>query len=257
MSHGLEGKTALVLGGGRGIGRAVALELGIAGAGVGVLARSPSEVDATVAAIKALGARSVALLADITDAAATAAALTRLEAELGPPSVVVFSTAAYFEHKKLHNIGDAEMQSFIASDLLAPLAVCRALLPGMLRGKFGRLVFIGSLASRVGLEGAPLYCAVKAGLEGLVRGLAIDYARYGITANVVAPGMVETERFKKRMAGDPDKHERRRKSTAARRLLSPKQVADAVLFLCGSEAWGISGSVLDVNNGQDLAIGRL
>ena len=114
------------------------------------------------------------------------------------------------------------------------------------------VVGVGSLAARTGVAGGALYAAAKAGLEGLMRGLAVDYGRRGITANVVAPSLARTERLVARIAGDPDHEQKLERATASRRIPEPREIADVVTFLCSERAGAITGAVVDATAGAHL-----
>jgi NAD(P)-dependent dehydrogenase (short-subunit alcohol dehydrogenase family) len=244
MDLRLAGQVALVAGGGRGIGRATALALAREGARVAVLARTAAEL-ATVEG-------ALALPADLTDLAAVDAALATLRAALGPPTLLVLAAAALYRPVKLHNLSDADATALLALDLGAAVALSRRVLPDMLAARAGRIVAISSLASRTGLPGATLYAAAKSGLEGLMRGLAVDYSRHGITANAVAVGFAETPRLEARLGGDAGARARLERATASRRLVAPDEVADVVAFLCSPRAAAITGAVIDVTHGAHL-----
>ena len=115
------------------------------------------------------------------------------------------------------------------------------------------MVAIGSLAARLGHPGATLYSASKAFLEGLVRGLAVDYSRRGITANAIAAGPIDTERLRRRLAAEPDAEARLTNATAARRIPSPDELASLVAYLCSPQAAAITGAVIDFTAGAHLA----
>jgi NAD(P)-dependent dehydrogenase (short-subunit alcohol dehydrogenase family) len=252
MNLGLEGRIALVAGAGRGLGRAIALSLAREGADVIVTSRTLAELDAVAAEARTLGRRALAIEADLTYADALDHVFTEARAQLGAPTLLVLNAAALYQPKKLHNVTDAEAAELLAVDLGAAIGLCLRALPGMLEARHGRIVAVGSVAARTGVAGGSLYAAAKAALEGLVRGLAVDYSRYGITANVAAVGVVETERLQARVAGDPAARERLVKATALRRIPAVAEVADAIAFLCSDRASAITGSVLDVTAGAHL-----
>jgi len=164
----------------------------------------------------------------------------------------VLAAAALYQPSKLHNITDGDAEALLALDLHAAVRMCARVLPDMLAARRGRIVVISSLAARTGLPGATLYSAAKSGLEGLVRGLAVDYSRHGITANAVAVGFTDTPRLKARLAGDDEARARLARATATRRLLRPDEVADVVTFLCSARASAITGAVIDVTHGAHL-----
>ena len=132
------------------------------------------------------------------------------------------------------------------------MALCRRALPGMVDARFGRVVALGSLAAHTGMPGGTLYAAAKAGLEGLVRGIALDYGRRGVTANAVSIGFTATERLEARLAGDPAARQRLDAATARKSVLEVDEVAAAVVFLCSARASGITGAVLPVTAGAHL-----
>ena len=252
MDLGLAGRVALVVGGGRGLGRACALALAREGSDVAVLARTASELEATAAEVRAQGRRAVALPADATDGAALDAAFSRLERELGAPTLLVLGQAALYRPAKLQFIEDADARALLDVDVGAAVSLCRRALPAMVDARFGRIVGLGSMAARTGVSGGALYSAGKAALEGLLRGIALDYSRRGITANVVSIAFADTERLRGRIAGDPQQQERLERATATRRIPTPEEIADVVAFLCSPRAAAITGAVVDATAGAHL-----
>jgi 3-oxoacyl-[acyl-carrier protein] reductase len=252
MDLGLDGEVALVAGGGRGIGRAVARALAREGADVAVCARTVDEIERVAEEVRAAGRRATAVAADLAAPGAAADVLARAGAALAPPTILVLCASALYTPKKLHAMEDAEIAAHLAIDVAAAIALCRGALPGMLEARRGRIVAVGSLAARTGIPGAPLYAASKAALEGLCRGLAVDYTRRGITANVVAAGFTDTERLAARLGDNEVARDRLVRATAGRRLLSADEVADVVVFLCSRRAAGVTGAVIDVTAGAHL-----
>jgi NAD(P)-dependent dehydrogenase (short-subunit alcohol dehydrogenase family) len=122
----------------------------------------------------------------------------------------------------------------------------------MMEARFGRIVALGSLAARTGVPGGTVYAAAKAGLEGLMRGLAVDYSRRGITSNAVAMGFCDTERLQARMKGDAAWREKLERATATRVLSTPAEIADVVSFLVSKRASAITGAVIDATAGAHL-----
>lgn len=252
MDLGLAGKIALVVGGGRGIGRAVAVALAREGADVAVLSRTATELEETAGEIRALGRRALALPLDATDLAALDAGLAKLRAELGEPTLLILGAAALYQPRKLQHVEDDEAARFLAVDLGSAVALCKRALPAMMDARFGRIVALGSLAARTGVSGGTLYSAGKAALEGLMRGIALDYSRRGITANVCAIAFADTERLKGRVAADPESRERLVRATATRAIPTPEEIADVVAFLCSTRASSITGAVIDATAGAQL-----
>lgn len=249
MDLELRGRVALVAGAGRGIGAAAARRLAQEGARVGLLARTAEQVEGLA---KELGPDALALPCDARDVPAVEAALQRLEDAWGPPLVVVACQAAHFQPAKLTTLTDADEAALVDTDLLATTRLLRRCIPKMMLAKHGRVVVIGSLAGATGVGGGPLYATAKAGLEGLVRGLAVDYSRYGLTFNVVRPGFTDTERFVQRVGDDPEWRKKLERNTATRRITTADEVAALVAFLCSSLAGSITGAVVDITGGSHL-----
>ncbi len=252
MDLGLAGKSALVTGGGRGIGRAVSVALARQGVRVGVLARNEEEVNNTCRNIADVGGISEPLIADMTDPEAMAAAFEQIHTRLGPPTIMVHSAAGWYRPQKLYHVSEQEMRELIDIDICATVALFRQCLPAMLDARWGRMVGIGSLAARTGVAGGTLYAMAKAGLEGLCRGIALDYTRRGITANVVAVGFADSERLAGRIAGNAEHRRKLETATATRRIPQPAEIADVVTFLCSERAAIITGSVIDATAGTHL-----
>lgn len=252
MDLGLKGKVALVAGGGRGIGAAVARALAREGARIGVLARNAEEVAAVCARIVADGGEALALPCDLQDAGAIDGALAALKERFDAPEIVVHTASAHFAPKKLHNLSDAEAAALFDVDLQSAVRLVTRVVPDMMVKGFGRIVLVGSLAGQVGVAGGPLYATSKVALEGFARGLALDYSRYGITANVARLGFVSSERFVQRMGGDEEHRSRLERSTATRKIPSPEDAAPSIVFLCSAPAWPITGAAVEITAGSHL-----
>ena len=246
MDLGLEGRVALVTGGGRGAGKAVALALASEGARVAVCARTRGELDAVVAAGAAL-----AVDADLTTEHDV---LERVEDALGPVGILVLAHASFYRPTKLHNLDDDAVGALLDVDLRVATRLCRQVLPAMMRGAFGRIVALSSLAARGGIRGGTPYTVAKAGLEALMRGVAVDYSRFGITSNALALGFLDGERLAKRTAGHADARQVLAAKTATRRLTREDEVADVVAFLCSERASAITGAVVEVTSGAHLNV---
>ena len=197
--------------------------------------------------------RATILPCEATDAAALEEAFTRTERELGVPTLLILCASTLYRPGKLHTVDDADITRLLALDVASQVAACKRAIPGMMEARFGRVVAIGSLAARLGHPGATLYSASKAFLEGLVRGLAVDYSRRGITANAIAAGPIDTERLRRRLAAEPDAEARLTNATAARRIPSPDELASLVAYLCSPQAAAITGAVIDFTAGAHLA----
>lgn len=245
-------RIALVTGASRGIGAAIARRLAADGLRVVCAARSAEAVKALAAEIDGLP-----LVLDVTDAAAVAEVGARVEAMAGPVDVLV-NNAGVSASAPLARHGDDDWDHMLAVNLTGPFKLCRALVPGMVERGFGRVVFV---ASNAGLTGYPYttgYCASKHGVVGLMRAMAAELARSGVTVNAVCPGFVETDMT----AGAVDRIVRStgRDAAAARealarlnpqkRLIEPDEVAFAVASLVAHAARGINGQAIALDGGQ-------
>jgi NAD(P)-dependent dehydrogenase (short-subunit alcohol dehydrogenase family) len=241
----LEGRIAWVTGAASGIGRAIAERLARDGARVGLIDLNADSV-AQVAA--ELGGLCVSC--DVSDSVSTAAALEQLEAALGPPDILV--NAAGIAHREpVAGHDEARWRRVLDINLTGPLLVLRQVVDGMTKRGFGRIVNISSgTGVRVG-AGSGAYGASKAGLIALTRALANETAAAGVTANAVAPGLVDTPMTQK-VFGGRSLDEVAQQSDIQNpmgRVLKPEDIAHAVAFLCHPDSWGITGQVLHVNAG--------
>jgi NAD(P)-dependent dehydrogenase (short-subunit alcohol dehydrogenase family) len=252
MDLGIEGRVALVAGASRGIGRATALALAREGADVYVLGRDATRLGGVCEEIRSLGRRAHPIAVDVAARDALRSALDHATGTLGPPTLLVLSIAAVFTPERFERVSDATVDHLLGTDLRALIDLCRFTLPAMFDARFGRIVAVGSLASRVGTSGGALYATTKAALEGLVRGIALEYSRRNVTANVVMPGFTETERLHERLGGVAAAREKLERATATRRLITAQEVADTIAFLCSTRAGSITGAVVELTGGAHL-----
>ncbi|HET8995910.1 MAG TPA: SDR family NAD(P)-dependent oxidoreductase [Acetobacteraceae bacterium] len=239
----LASRVALVTGGSRGIGRAVAVALAEAGASVGVnyVARA-DEARAVAAQIAAAGGRAIAVGADVSDAASVDTMLARIAAELGPVDILV-NNAGIAIPRGLDDLTEEEFDRTIAVNLKSAFLCTRAVLPHMRAQRWGRIVNITSGAAR-GAGGVGVhYNASKAGMEGLTRGYAARLVKDGITVNAVAPSLIETDML----------HgwaEEAAKRIPLGRLGAPEEVAQAVLLVLGNAY--MTGQTVILNGGMSF-----
>ena len=231
----------------RGIGRAIALRLAAAGARVVAGARA-DHAKPVAREIESAGGTAIAVPLDVTHTASiTAMAEAALE-RFGRIDVLV-NNAGIVRDRLLLRMKPEEWDAVISTNLTAAFACCRTVLRPMVKQRSGRIVNIGSVVGRTGNPGQANYAASKAGLEGFTRSLALEVASRGITANVVAPGMIETD-----MTAALD--ERAQEALVGRipmgRLGTADDVAAAVCFLASDEASYITGQVVGVNGGMYL-----
>lgn len=189
----LDGRVALVTGGSRGIGRAIAVELGETGADVAVGYRSRGDAaEETCAAIEAVGRRAVPIRADVSDPEELDRLVATTERELGAVDVLI-NNAGIARQRAVEDVTVEDWDDHLATNLTSAFRLTKAVLPGMRERGWGRIVNVSSVAARNGGIIGPHYAASKAGMIGLTRGYAGRLAGEGITVNAVAPGLVETE----------------------------------------------------------------
>lgn len=236
----LAGRIALVTGGARGIGRAIALALAEAGADVAVNYRERTAAAEAVAdAIRALGRRVLTVAADVSDGASVTEMVRAVEGELGPVDVLV-NNAGIGIRRGLDDLTEAEFDRTIAVNLKSAFLCTQAVMPHMRGQGWGRVVNISSGAAR-GAGGVGLhYNASKAGMEGLTRGYAARLAKEGVTVNAVAPSLVQTD-----MTSDWARD--RASAIPVGRLGTSEEIAQAVLMVIGNAY--MTGQTVQVNGG--------
>jgi 3-hydroxybutyrate dehydrogenase len=250
------GRRALVTGGGRGIGRAVALELARAGADVVVSSRTRAEIEAVAGAVRALGRRAAAIPADVSRPEDVRALVASAREAVGPIDILV-NGAGVAPSALTWKTSDEAWRSAIDTNLSGAFYCMREALPGMLERGFGRVVNVASIAGKTGYAYISAYAASKHGLLGLTKCAALEVASQGVTVNAVCPGYVDTPMTDVSVArivdktGLPAADVRRRLADASpqKRLFAPEEVSALVLFLCGDAARGITGQALSLDGG--------
>jgi NAD(P)-dependent dehydrogenase (short-subunit alcohol dehydrogenase family) len=252
----LEGKIALVTGGGRGIGRAIALALAGQGADVGVSARSIGEIDAVAEEIRGLGRRSLSVACDVTNPEQVEQMAATIANELGPVDILVNNAGAAGSHKFLGH-DDALWHHMIAVNLTGVYYVTKAFAPAMVERRWGRIINIASVQSKIGGRYVVAYTAAKHGVLGLTRALALELAGDNITVNAICPAYVDTPMTE---AAITNIVARTKKSAAEarqileqfspqKRLIEPEEVAAVAVLLAGDAAKGITGQGINIDGG--------
>ena len=248
-------RTALVTGGGRGIGQAIAARLGQGGARVVVAGRTQTEIDAVA---KETG--GVALRVDLGERADISRALKVLADEVGRVDILV-NNAGIAASAPYDRTTDEVWDRTFQINVHAAFALTRALVPAMVKAGFGRVINVASNAGRMGYAYTTAYCAAKHAMVGMTRALAAEIARTPVTVNAVCPGWVETrmvEEATSRIAGKTGRSQDDARATLAamspqNRLMEANEVAHLVASLCAVEARGIHGQAIPIDGGQVMA----
>jgi 3-oxoacyl-[acyl-carrier protein] reductase len=230
-------RTVLITGGHRGIGRAIAEEFVAAGHRVAVTVRSGEGPAGTLSVV-----------ADVTNAESLDAAFAEIEDKLGPVEVLV-ANAGITRDTLLMRMTDEEFEEVLDTNLTGSFRVLRRATKGMMKAKFGRVIFIGSVVALLGSAGQVNYSAAKSGLVGMARSLTRELAGRGITANVVAPGFIDTDMTS---VLPEETIAQYKKNIPAGRFASPEEVAKVVAWLASDDAAYISGAVIPVDGGLGM-----
>lgn len=245
MSGALEGKVALVTGGSRGIGKQIAANLAASGAEVVLTSRSSDTGQAAAEAIRASGGKARHVVMDVSDDAAVEKGLKELLDDYGTIPLLV-NNAGITRDGLLLRMKKPDWDAVIETNLSGTYRVCRAVVPSMVRARYGRIVNVTSVVARTGNPGQANYAAAKAGTEGFTRSLAREIASRNVTVNCVAPGFIDTD-----MTRGLDDAARKNLlgQIPMKRLGESQDIATAVLFLLAHASY-ITGTTLNVNGGM-------
>jgi 3-oxoacyl-[acyl-carrier protein] reductase len=245
MSGAFDGRIALVTGAARGIGREISLRLAAEGAEV-IAADLRFEEDVAEASTGAAAAAIRRVIMDVSDDASVEASARDLLKDYGTIPLLV-NNAGIARDNLLLRMKKEEWEVVIATNLTGTYRLCRALIPAMVRARYGRIVNVSSVVARLGNAGQANYAAAKAGIEGLSRTLAREFASRNITVNCVAPGFIDTAMTR---ALSEDARARLLDLVPMKRLGTPEDVAAGVLFLLSDSASYVTGTTLYINGGM-------
>ncbi len=243
-----ETRVAIVTGASRGIGRAIALRLAREGRHVVTVARSQGPLDELVAEITNAGGKATARACDLADFGAVTAMIEGVAKDLGRIDILV-NNAGITRDNLILRMSDDEWDDVINTNLKAVFVACRAAARPMMKGKFGRIVNIASTSGLVGNAGQANYAAAKSGLTGLTKTIARELGGKGITANVVAPGFIQTDMTKDLPADVLDKV---RASMAVKTLGVPEDIAACVAYATSDDAGYLTGQTIAVDGGMTM-----
>jgi 3-hydroxybutyrate dehydrogenase len=254
--NNLNGKIALVTGGGRGIGEACAVALAEAGADVAVCSRSSTEIEVVAGRIRAMGRRALALVCDVTDADQIRRMAEEAQSQFGAVEILVNNAGLGRSHRFVDH-PDELWDQMLAINLTSAYHMTKAFVPRMIEARRGRIINVASVMSKIGGKYVAAYAAAKHGLLGLTRALAVELAGYNITVNAVCPGYVDTPMTDDNVAnivtktGMPETDARKalEKLSPQNRLIEAMEVAAVVVMLASDVARGINGQAINIDGG--------
>lgn len=251
MSVDLTGKTAFVTGSSRGIGAATAAELAESDADVAVnYLSSPDAAEETASEVEAAGGKSLIVQADVTGHDDVESMVTVIEATLGTVDVLVNNANMPFVRKPIADLTYEEFVSKVDAELKAAFTVSKAVLPGMVEQEHGRLIYVSSGLSKSPQPGSAAHGTAKSGLNAFARYVAAEYGEYGITANTVSPGLVETGATADRI--DDNVREYVSRATTLDPIAQLEDVATAITAFAGDAAQFVTGTYTPVNGGRTM-----
>ncbi len=246
MDLGISGRVALVTGGARSLGKADALVLAAEGCKVAIVDLNAEGAEEAAKEIGGQGGTARGYECDIRDTTRVQDVVARIERDLGAVDICVNNAGMIYTVGQLKDLGDQDWELNLTVNLTGTMKVTRAVFPSMRERRWGRIVCMASIAGLMGGFGQTAYATTKIGVVGFAKSVALEGARYGVTCNAVAPGIIAPN------ARLSPLYERMAKRVAMQREGEPEDVAAAVAFLCSERARYITGAVLTVTGGMDL-----
>lgn len=244
----LDGKTALVTGGSKGLGRAMAQALAEAGADIALCSRNAAEAEQAAQEIAAATGRTAAgFYADVTDRASVAELKTRCETVFGQIDILL-NNAGVNVRKPTPELTEDDWDSVIDSSIKGSFLCSQAFLPGMIERKWGRVVMLGSIMTFVAIPGRAAYASAKSGLRGLTQALALEAAPHGVTVNCLCPGPFETP-MNRVLMNDPVAYQAFLAKIPLGRWGQPEELGGAIVFLCSPSSAFMTGTTLTLDGG--------
>jgi NAD(P)-dependent dehydrogenase (short-subunit alcohol dehydrogenase family) len=244
----LRGETALITGGGSGIGLAMAKAMHAAGAKVVLVGRREAEL---AAAVKELGAGASHAVHDVTQTASAGALVERVTREVGPITCLV-NNAGQNMKKPAVDTTVEEMEAILRTHILGAHALVRAIAPGMIERKHGSILFTASMATLFGIPQVIAYTAAKSAMAGLVRGYAVELSPHGVRVNAIAPGWIDTAMSRKAMEGDPARKNKIVSRTPMAKFGETEDIGWAAVYLSSPAAKFTTGVILPVDGGVSI-----
>jgi NAD(P)-dependent dehydrogenase (short-subunit alcohol dehydrogenase family) len=243
----LDGRVAVVTGGGRGLGQAMALALAQAGADVAVVGRTAASLEETAAAVRAAGRRALTVTADVTASRDVERAVETIHRDLGRLDVLV-NNSGIAAVRPVAEMAEAEWRAILDTNLTGAFLLCRAVAPHMIAARRGKVINVSSVLATRMLPGYAAYSASKAGLVALTRILALEWARHNIQVNAIAPGWFVTPMNAQAFA-DPVVRDRLLRDVPARRTGRPEELGPLVVYLASPASDYVTGETVSIDGG--------